>query len=311
MSHKNKQTLESQVHDVFEKMFSPGRSKDDDKKSASERYDEIKEKDPSYILTKQEYINNSVRQHIYSYGTYKTYKKHTEYFIQWVKENYKGKDRRTLEQIKPYAVIWMQKRIDEGNSPSTLKMELSALAKMFQCSATAFDVKLPERKRDCITRSRGYAKRDTGFSLEKNKEIINFCRATGLRRNELTTLKGDQLVNVNGLYYLRIEGKGGRVRTSPIIGEHTEEVISKCKSAGHDLVWNHVPSHMDVHSYRSDYATAIYLSYERDLSTLTKKEKYYCRGDRKGTVFDRTAMLYASEALGHSRTSVVGAHYIR
>ncbi|MBQ9199847.1 MAG: hypothetical protein IJ141_06665 [Lachnospiraceae bacterium] len=77
------------------------------------------------------------------------------------------------------------------------------------------------------------------------------------------------------------------------------------------LVWSRVPSHMDVHSYRSDYATAIYTAYERDLSTLPKSEVYLCRGSRKGERFDKKAMLIASRALGHNRLSVIASHYIR
>ena len=129
MSHQNKKGLEEQVHEIFEKEFCPGRKKDDDKKWGAKYYDDHHEEE-GFLLTKMDCINNAIRSHIYSYNTYKDYKKHTEYFIQWVKKNYQGKDRRTIEQIRPYAEKWMQERIDAGLSPSTLKLEVSALAKM-------------------------------------------------------------------------------------------------------------------------------------------------------------------------------------
>ena len=66
---------------------------------------------------------------------------------------------------------------------------------------------------------------------------------------------------------------------------------------------------MDVHSYRSEYATAIYMAYARD--PIPKEDRYFCRGDRKGTVMDRFAMMQASEALRQSRIDVVAGHYIR
>ena len=88
------------------------------------------------------------------------------------------------------------------------------------------------------------------------------------------------------------------------------------------LVWGKVNSHMDVHSYRAEYATAIYIMHERSFSEIPydgrykdgrvyKKQVYYCRGDRQGMMFDKEAMRYASEALGHSRLNVVAEHYLR
>ena len=41
------------------------------------------------------------------------------------------------------------------------------------------------------------------------------------------------------------------------------------------------------------------------------KEKYYCRGDRKGEVFDRAAMRITSNALGHGRIGVIAGHYLK
>ena len=38
---------------------------------------------------------------------------------------------------------------------------------------------------------------------------------------------------------------------------------------------------------------------------------YYCQRDLKKVVYDRTALLAASQALGHNRESVVTEHYLR
>ena len=53
---------------------------------------------------------------------------------------------------------------------------------------------------------------------------------------------------------------------------------------------------------------------EKWYNPKTKKMEsavYHCRSDRKGTAFDKEAMIKASEALGHSRLDVVAGHYIR
>jgi hypothetical protein len=78
---------------------------------------------------------------------------------------------------------------------------------------------------------------------------------------------------------------------------------------------------MDVHSYRGDYATAIYKMYARPIDEipydkvdsygrLYQSDVYICRGDRAGLKLDKKAMLKASQALGHSRICVVAGHYL-
>lgn len=308
MGHKQKMCLKMQAQERFKKLTCLGRSKHEDKVQAGREYDAL----PFEVRrnqTKQEYINNAIRDKIYSSATYRTYAKHNNYFFAYCEEKYpKAK---TLEQCRQYCDEWLQKRVDEGLSAYTIATEKAGLAKLYGEPATNF-LNTPSRKRDEITRSRGYAKRDYGFNLEKHEELINFCRGTGLRRSELESLRGTQLrQDADGRYILLIKGKGGRHREAPIIGEHTAEIVRKIESAGDGLVWGEAPSHMDVHSYRSDYATAIYTAYARDKEDIPMEERYYCRGDRKGEVMDKPAMLRASKALGHGRLEVVAGHYIR
>ena len=301
MSHKSRKCLKMQSKDVLDGLKCFGRSKYQDKQNAAAEYDRIR---PAGI-SKQEYINNALRPHIYSYRTYGDYVKHINYFLKWCEERYKCK---TLAQCREHVDEWLQERIDAGLSAYTLKLEAASLAKLYQESSKNF-VPTPSRERGAITRSRGYAKRDSGFSLEKNKEIISFCRATGLRRAELEALTGNQLLEKPEGYYIMVKGKGGRYRESPVIGHHAEEVAARMRAAGNGKVWGKVPSHMDVHSYRSEYATAIYCAYARN--PIPEKDRYHCRGDRKGLTMDRMAMLEASRALGHNRIDIVAGHYIR
>lgn len=305
MSHKNKECLKVQARNQFDKITCFGRSKHDDKVEAGRQYDRLVRSGETPSISKQEYINEAIRDKIYSINTYGTYAKHNNYFLSYCE----GKGCKTLEQCREYVPEWLNGRIEQGFSAYTVKMEAAALGKLYQCPVRDFGVDLPERNRYEITRSRGFAERDRGFSLEKNSEIIDFCRGTGLRRSELKALTKDQLIKYeNGDYALKIRGKGGRWRESPIIGPHKSEIVDRIENSS-GKVWEKIPSHMDVHAYRSDYATAIYKAYERDEIPL--KERYYCRGDRKGEVMDREAMKMASEALGHSRLEVVAGHYIR
>ena len=301
MSHKSRKCLKMQSKDVLDSLKCFGRSKYQDKLQAAAEYDRLRPEG----MSKQEYINSALRPHIYSYKTYGNYVKHINYFLAWCEERYGCK---TLKQCREHVDEWLQERISSELSAYTLKLEAAALGKLYQEPSKNF-TPTPSRERGSITRSRGYALRDAGFSLEKNREIIDFCRATGLRRAELESLTGSQLIEKPEGYFIAVKGKGGRYRESPVIGPHAEEVAKRMRSAGSGKVWEKVPSHMDVHSYRSEYATAIYSAYVRD--PILEKDRYYCRGDRKGTVMDKVAMLKASEALGHSRIDVVAGHYIR
>lgn len=250
---------------------------------------------------------NSYR-YIYSWNTYRTYLKHACYFVTWCKDQYGCK---TLDDCKSYAAAWIATR--SHLSAYTQKLEASALTKLYQCSVADLNIKTSSRKRANIKRSRGSAKRDKHFNENTHAELVAFCRSTGLRRAELKALRGVSLyLDTDGQYYIHVisGSKGGRERYAPVIG-NIELVCNLCRNAGENKVFSSIPSAADIHSYRAEYATQIYLQHARPLEQLERQEKYYCRGDRKGEIFDRVAMQKASQALGHNRISVVAAHYLR
>jgi len=243
--------------------------------------------------------------YIYSISTYKSYLKHGCYFVKWAKAAHGCKD---LDSAKPFINEYLQMRIDNKISPYTQKLDASALAKIYGCSANDF-IKTDTRHRADIKRSRGEKVRDKHFSEKRNQEFVDFCRATGLRRSEIKSLRGEQLVfdeDINS-YFLDIVGKGGRRRLAPILSDETVERVKNANG----LVWDKIPNGADIHSYRADYCTAIYNKHARPLNEIPKKERYCCRSDLKGIWYDKKAMLIASSALGHNRISVIAAHYIR
>lgn len=286
MGHKNKPnrgSLVKQVQDTLDAKLQIGRKKKPDK------------------------LSGISQNYIYSWGTYHSYLKHCCYFVKWCKENHGCK---TIEQCKAYASEWMKTR--EHLSVYTQKMEASALVKLYGCTLEELNIHTAARQRKDITRSRNTVKRDRHFSESNHAELVAFCRATGLRRAELKALRGTALYQDSSGYYLHITSgsKGGRERYAPIIGDK-DLVICLCRRAGDGKVFEKVPSGADIHSYRRDYATVIYQQHARPLEQLTAKEKYYCRGDRKGEVFDRAAMRIASNALGHGRIEVIAGHYLK
>lgn len=281
MGHKNKKSLIRQTQERLDSMLAIGESKYQDKK---------------YGLTKGK---------IYSWTTYRSYLQQCCQFVRYCRDNHYCKN---LADCRQYVEEWMESR--KELSAYTQKLSASALCKLYGESLEELGITTKRAARSEITRSRGTAKRDAHFSEQKNADFVEFCRSTGLRRSEITKLRGDQLLQEEGQWYIQTTGKGGRFRIIPICGD-VNLVVCKMQSAGTGKVWAKVPSCADIHSYRADYATRVYLSHARPIEDLPRKERYICRRDKVGTIYDRQAMLIASQALGHNRIDVIGQHYLR
>lgn len=293
MGHKNKKSLTLQVKEQLEQKLKIGCSKYIDKH------------------------NGIANDYIYSYSTYRTYMKEANYFVKWCKETHNCK---TLDECASYIKEWIDSR--RCLSAYTLKLDVAALRKLYGLSASELAIKTPPRTRDKITRSRGPKIRDKHFSENRNADLVKFCRSTGLRRNELSHLTGTMLVSDDRgkiCINVTIGAKGGRPRLAPIIGD-VDKIVSIMKAAGNNKVFPHISSAADIHSYRADYATAIYMMYARPISKIPydkinrgsghryQSDVYHAKDGRK---LDKMAMLEASKALGHNRISVVGEHYLK
>lgn len=295
MGHKNKKSLTKQVQEAFESKLKIGCSKHHDK------------------------IERVANEYIYSYNTFQAYMRECNYFVKYCHQQHKCK---TLEECKQYVAEWIDTR--RHLSAYTLKLDLSAVAKLYGIPAPKFGITTPSRTMDKITRSRGPKQMDKHFSQKNNAELITFAKSTGLRRNELRCLKGTALKNIDGKWYIYVtEGsKGGRPRTSPIIGD-VEKVVEMMKRAGNKCVFNKIHSSADIHSFRADYATQLYNLLARPIEEIPfdrinkgtgkrfQSQVYCCRGADKGLKFDKKALVAVSHALGHSRLCVVPEHYLR
>ena len=243
----------------------------------------------------------------------------------------------------------------------TVTLEREALGKLYGIKPDNPNFfKAPKRHREDIFRSRVPSTMDQHFSKTNNAEFINFCLGTGCRRNIMEKLTGANLAPRQDMerelarFEARAEldkneikrfealkdalntfkdqdyfiyhrnDKGGRDRYSPIIGKNKEDIIERMRNTAlNEKVWQHVPQNADIHSYRGDYATAIYKMYARPIKDIPydcinqgsgrpyQGGVYVCRKDEKGKKLDKKAMEKASKALGHNRLEVVANNYIR
>lgn len=272
--------------------------------------------------------DGSAKDGIYSYSTAHIYNRECQKFAHYVAEHSPQGRYTSLEDAKSYAKDYIEREnADMSKSAYTVKLERSALAKLYGIDSRELG-QVRERAREDITRSRertvisektgkvikNQSTRSGRFSEKNHPDEVKWARGTGMRRSEMEQVRGDQLhQRADGSFYFKMDGtqcKGGREREIPVRGD-VERIKELCNKAGHDRVFDEVPAHMDVHHYRSEYANILYRELARERDAIPKSDRYCCRNDLKGIWYDKAAMREVSEALGHSRISVIAEHYLR
>ena len=69
------------------------------------------------------------RDKIFSFNTYKSYWKHTKYFIKYIKEHHP--ECTTLKKARKYVSEWLQDGVDRGLSAWTIGVQRSAIGKLY------------------------------------------------------------------------------------------------------------------------------------------------------------------------------------
>jgi integrase len=248
---------------------------------------------------------------IHSHGTRNAYQQHVMHFVQWVRSNYQIRRLEVLDQrADELATEYLAEHLKQGYSSYTVQAERAALRLFFDNRQLAEQLVIPPRKRERITRSRKETVREKEFQPVNWQALIRFLQATGLRRAEVTLLQvGDiQKDIVTGDVEVVVKkghGKGGRPRSVPVLPGHGQDVL--CLYDGREsqeLVFPNIPTHLDIHAIRREYAQSYYQHLSRrDLPPLT--------GRLKRSDYDEAAVLQVSKALGHNRKDVILRHYLR
>ncbi len=245
---------------------------------------------------------------IFSHTTRKVYQQQVLAFIKWVQATYQITRPACLDERADELVCeYLRKGIAEGRSPYTLQTQRSAL-RLFFGWQIASSVDLPKRKREAITRSRLPVKQDRHFQPNNWPNQVLFARATGLRWAELRDLRiGEVYKNEcqHLVVYVR-NGKGGKSREVPVLPEYEQDVLSVIQGREREEhVFDHVPTAMDVQSYRRSSAQVRYQHHARNRPLPP------AQGRLKPTIYDASATKKVSKALGHQRKSIVLTHYLR
>ena len=234
---------------------------------------------------------------IFSLKTMKTYRYHSIHFVRWIRIEYPSI--RVLADAKQHVVEYLILN-SVGYSASTIKGQAAALRKLFKDHLLARDIDFKKRHIDDFSRSRKDTVSDKHFSAEKNKDLIDFCIGTGLRREGTTKSLGeDFVIDVNGITWVHTIEKGNRERWAPVLkrlNDRVWEIVTRNDPRA--LIFKNVHKTADIHSFRAQYAKELYAEGNDGLEYV----RYHPNHE---------VLLVVSAALGHNRESVVINNYMR
>ena len=243
------------------------------------------------------------RDRIYSGKTMTAYLKSCEQFVVWARKTYGCK---LIDHARQYVGLYLQQRMDAGKSGWTIRLDACALAKLYQCRSTDFGVKLPTRHRADVKRYIGIEEKVEAFE-KSYSNLAQVCKSCGLRVHELRELHVDDVyINPRGKCIIIVrKGKGGKPRYVIALDDSIMKFVEQAKQAGRVRVFSSIPSGAPVHWYRHIFAQRLYDMLARPVQDIPKEDRYVCRAERKGIVYDKKAMHVVSKALGHNRLGVV------
>lgn len=247
--------------------------------------------------------DGSDQDKIFSTNTYNTYRNTIYDFSVYVLQ--RDANIKQPRQAKKYIDDFLKDYQDKGASNWTIKNKRSALTKVYGKDFSTIEI--GQCARSEIKRSREQVERDAHFSEEKNKDLVNLCKHTGLRRCEVERLKGGCVSrHQDGNYYLdNIKGKGGKIRSIRILDNDQATIDLINNTASDKYVFKTISKNADIHSYRAQYASDLYNQLENP-----NNRNYHCRNELRGISYDRDAMLTVSRNLGHNRISVIASNYL-
>jgi integrase len=246
---------------------------------------------------------------IHSFEARENYQKIVMRFIDWCRDNHQVRDLDKIdEQADELASLYLLERIDADYSAWTLQTDRSALRLFFQDRELTDCVTLPRRLRENIKRSRHPTVRDKHINLDNWQHVIQFCLASGLRREELRDLHVcDVYIRPSDqrLVVCVVKGKGGKQRQVPVFPGRELAVQSAVVDKSSDAhVFSRISGLLDIHSYRRQFAQDLY-------EHLSGRPLPPAIGRLQSANFDKDVALYVSRCLGHNRIDIIFQHYIR
>ncbi len=264
---------------------------------------------------------------IHSLNTQGAYWRVARDYVEWARSTYDVRDlddldTRADELVHAYLEHKQRNGKEDGSpySPYSLQQIRAALRLFYTVAhpdarTLGANVSIGRRRRGNIANNRGestaYSRRHV--NLDNYRPLVDFLRATGLRRREVAALRvhdvevrrdapGDVAVSVHVT-----NGKGGRERLVTPEGDHTPLAVLVGGREGKERVFARIPAALRIQALRREFAQRCYLAHaDSDHQYLPPAE-----GRLRPGSYDREAAAYVSRQLGHNRVDVVLRHYLR
>lgn len=214
-----------------------------------------------------------------------------------------------VEHMGFYCVLYLEYYSNLNISPSTQQTTKCILGKLFE---TEINYKCDARTRDKLFNNR--KERKGYFSKKNNADLVLICKNTGLKRSELLNMRGTDLIEENGLFYVYVP-KG--VRNKPrkvliagqkkldeknvVLSEDVKKIVEIMRKAGENNIFLKVSKKAPIERYRQEYAIKIYKENSKPTDKLSFQDKCILRGTEYGVCYDKRALEKVAENLGISR----------
>ena len=326
-----RKSLKQEIYDEIKDRIGFGRSKFDDKKSDRDYIQSLKDNSDDEIVTIDP-KNLKEKKYFYTKSTINEVQAEMTRFVRWVRqrENRRVPIASCENYIDEY--LDMKRRDAEFGkiSMKTVKKERTQLCKFYRLNGE--DYPLPR----CSSNSmKGRVLDDPKWVPEEHSEQIKFWSACGVRKGELRylTLKEvDKLLkknsnneefcknlkksaNENGqisnlqLVHGRMKNGSEAYFVKTLIAKHGKTNYNIVSKSNEDYLKNifdnkkfdeyyNPPDHANVHACRRFYAQNLYKEVARNPYDLLPEERYITR-DGTNRVFDREALSFVGENLGH------------
>lgn len=266
---------------------------------------------------------------IYSKKTMQDYKKVAQQFHSWQKE--KGYNFHSIKEVNSSILKeYLMERQSQGKSSWTISHDLSALNKIFGTSISKKECGLAPRRTSNIKNNRGLAQNYRPSIQAKNKDMISFISACGIRRQSLTTIgPGNAIRNKDHLIIgFSVVEKGGKPRNCYVRNEYQKEITTfvdnHFKNHNNTPFWHKIDKNLNTHWYRAIYAKGLYqdllkakengVDYFKGYKGMFINQSKFAKATKgrsqnvKG--YDVECLAMVSQNMGHNRIDVVYTNYL-
>lgn len=216
-------------------------------------------------------------QHLYIHSTrtLQAYLGEADPYARWLREH-GVKSRATTEEAAKHVQVYLDDLQLQGKSAAYIHLAAAAVSKALGVPMTNYRrprrTASPQRGRTPAHSLRG--RRSADMTAPEHQRLVAFAAAVGLRRAEYAALRGRDLVEIDGHWYVHVvQGKGGREQYQLIADQDVPLVRSYFSGLGpDDPVFQPEELHnkLNLHSLRREHAQTMYAYYKARLDAEPK-----------------------------------------